>query len=70
MENKQIGCINRDKNAVLNMLKIVNHYMIHKKRPEKYCRTTKGLNPSNTSSITINEQNSQNVQGQVKPCLP
>ena len=70
MENKQIGCINRDKNAVFNMLKIVNYYMIHKKRPDKYCRTIKGLNPSNTSSITVYEHNSLNVQGQVKPCLP
>jgi hypothetical protein len=89
MENKQIGCINRDKNAVYNMLKIVNYYIIHKRRPEKYCRTIKGLNPfitslptilsttssttkllSNISSTNINEQDTTNIQGQVKPCLP
>ena len=45
MENKQIGCINRDKNAVNNMEKIVNYYLLCKKRPEKYCRTIKGMNP-------------------------
>jgi hypothetical protein len=27
MENGQIGCINRDENAVNNMIKIVNHYI-------------------------------------------
>jgi len=46
MENKQIGCINRDKNAVYNMEKIVNYYLLYKKRPERYCRTIKGINPS------------------------
>ena len=62
MENKQIGCINRDKNAVYNMEKIVNYYLIYKKRPERYCRTIKGINPS--------EQDTHKVQGQVLPCLP
>jgi hypothetical protein len=38
MENNQSGCINRDKNAVNNMLKIVNYYLENKKRPENYCR--------------------------------
>ena len=45
MENKQIGCINRDKNAVNNMEKIVNYYLIYKNRPKNYCRTIKGMNP-------------------------
>ena len=62
MENKQIGCINRDKNAVYNMEKIVNYYLLYKKRPERYCRTIKGINPS--------EQDTNKVQGQVLPCLP
>jgi hypothetical protein len=35
MENKQIGCINRDKNAVYNMEKIVNYYLLYKKHPER-----------------------------------
>jgi len=58
MENNQIGCINRDKNAVNNMEKIVKYYLIHKERPKKYCRTTKGTNPSG-------ERDKINVQGQV-----
>jgi hypothetical protein len=62
MENKQIGCINRDKNAVYNMEKIVNYYLLYKKRPERYCRTIKGINPL--------EQDINKVQGQVIPCLP
>ena len=63
MENKQIGCINRDKNAVYNMEKIVNYYLLYKKRPERYCRTIKGNNP-------CIEQDIHKVQGQVLPCLP
>ena len=45
MENNQSGCINRDKNAVYNMVKIVNYYLENKRRPENYCRKGKGINP-------------------------
>ena len=38
MENGQIGCINRDENAVNNMIKIVNNYLYKKERPLKYRR--------------------------------
>ncbi len=38
MENGQIGCINRDENAVNNMIKIVNYYLEKKERPLKYKR--------------------------------
>jgi len=38
VENGQIGCINRDENAVNNMIKIVNHYLYKKERPLKYRR--------------------------------
>jgi hypothetical protein len=31
--------MNRDKNAVNNMIKIVKYYFEHKKRPEKYLRS-------------------------------
>jgi hypothetical protein len=41
MENKRRGCINRDRNAVLNMKKIVNQYLIDKTRPIKYRRDYK-----------------------------
>jgi hypothetical protein len=43
MENKRLGCINRDKNAVKNMLKLTNYYMEHKERPYKYKRECKNL---------------------------
>ncbi len=36
-----MGCINRDKNAVNNMLKIVNTYLLNKTRPEKFRRDYK-----------------------------
>ena len=44
------------------MEKIVNYYLIYKRRPEKYRRTIKGINPS--------EQDTNKVQGQVLSCLP
>ncbi len=40
MENKQSGCINRDENAVNNMIKIVNHHIKFKERPLKYRRSS------------------------------
>ena len=36
MENGQMGCINRDENAINNMIKIVNHYLDKKERLLKY----------------------------------
>ena len=59
MENNQIGCINRDENAVNNMIKIVKYYLENKKRPDKYNRTTKGSNPLHKDTIV----------GQVLPSL-
>jgi hypothetical protein len=45
MENTQSGCINRDNNAVNNMIKIVEHQIKNKERPKKYRRETiKGFN--------------------------
>ena len=40
-ESKRMGCINRDENAVNNMIKIVNMYLMNKTRPEKYRRDYK-----------------------------
>ena len=37
-ESKRMGCINRDENAVNNMIKIVNTYLHNKTRPEKFRR--------------------------------
>ncbi len=33
-----MGCINRDENAVNNMIKIVNTYLLNKTRPDKFRR--------------------------------
>ena len=38
MKNKRKGCINRDKNAVLNMRKLANHYLKTGERQDKYRR--------------------------------
>jgi hypothetical protein len=38
-----MGCINRDENAVNNMIKIVNQYLQNKDRPEKFKRSYKFL---------------------------
>jgi hypothetical protein len=54
MEKKQSGCINRDENAVNNMIKIVNHQIKYKERPLKYRRDydlIKGSNPPKTKVI-------------------
>jgi len=40
-ESKRMGCINRDENAVNNMIKIVNTYLLNKTRPEKFRREYK-----------------------------
>ena len=36
-----MGCINRDKNAVNNIIKIIKSYLIDKIRPKKYKRCYK-----------------------------
>jgi hypothetical protein len=38
MENKRMGCINRDMNAVNNMVKIVKTYLTDKTRPLRFRR--------------------------------
>jgi len=43
LETKESGCINRDKNSVLNMKKIVRNLIETQERPEKYKRTCKPL---------------------------
>ena len=43
MENNRLGCINRDKNSVNNMKKIVKHYFATGQRPNRYCRNVKLL---------------------------
>ena len=41
MENKRLGCINRDKNAVYNIRKLFNCYISGKEAPEIYSRSYK-----------------------------
>jgi hypothetical protein len=44
MENNRMECINRDENAVNNMIKIVKSHIKGEGRPEKYKRTIKNGN--------------------------
>jgi len=41
MENRRLGCINRDENSVNNMIKLVEHYLKYKDRPKIFKRETK-----------------------------
>lgn len=41
MENRRLGCINRDYNAVKNYKKLTDYYLKYKDRPEKYKRSFK-----------------------------
>jgi len=50
MENTWKGCINRDYNGCLNMMKIFKYYMEMNNRPEKYCRGYK-IKDTNLSMI-------------------
>ena len=38
MENKRMGCINRDKNGCKNIQTVFNSYMLKGERPERYRR--------------------------------
>ena len=59
MEDNRYGCINRDKNAVNNMKKIVDSYLQKKERPLRYRRgyELKDANPCkagvNTSEFEV-----------------
>jgi hypothetical protein len=58
MENKRKGCMNRDMNAVNNMIKLVKYFLVNKDRPEKYKRsykfeTIKDENPNILASSFI-----------------
>ena len=41
MENNRKGCINRDNNAVRNMISIKSQFLINKERPEIFKRSYK-----------------------------
>ena len=57
MENNRMGCINRDENAVNNMIKLVKYYLKYKNRLTRFKRdyklpeeTIKDGNPQNSKS--------------------
>ena len=56
MENKQSGCINRDENAVNNMIKIVNHHIKYKERPLRYKRSFNLIKDNNPTDIKLTKQ--------------
>jgi len=56
-ESKRMGCINRDKNAVNNMIKIVNQYLLNKTRPEKFERSYKFDNIDHPPIIQLQDCN-------------
>ena len=58
MENNRIGCINRDLNAVNNMVKIVRSYLTDKTRPEKFKRTYKFQEEIKDANPTISNNSS------------
>jgi hypothetical protein len=41
MENKRLGCINRDRNAIINIAKITTFYLKFGRFPKNFSRTTK-----------------------------
>ena len=51
MENKRLGCINRDKNSVNNIKKIALSILNGEGRPEKYTRT---CNTNETTKKQLN----------------
>ena len=55
MKNKRMGCINRDRNSVLNMLKIVKEYLKSGNRLKNF-----------TSEIVSNELNSDRSKKSIK----
>jgi hypothetical protein len=51
-------CINRDENAVNNMIKIVNTYLLNKTRPEKFRRDYKFPEEIKDGNPIISDNNS------------
>ena len=49
MENKRLGCINRDKNGCNNIKKLFNCYLSSKEIPKAYSRKHKLLKKSSTA---------------------
>ena len=67
MENKRIGCINRDENSVENMAKITNYFLKYNERPQNYRRgiiicNNKGFQPLTRKGKSSNEIKPEKVQ--------
>jgi hypothetical protein len=50
MENKRLGCVNRDWNSVKNMKYIVDYWFEHKERPQIFQR---GYDLTSKESIKV-----------------
>ena len=60
MENKRLGCINRDKNSVRNMKLLTEYFINHKDRPEMFKRSKK------TKDLKINPNNKKSQNNKIK----
>lgn len=60
-ENNRKGCINRDKNAVCNMIKLTNHFLQTGERLEKYRREIK------IEKIIKDSNRSKKLSSRVRP---
>ena len=58
MENGRLGCINRDRNACLNMIKLFVHFLKTGERHIKYCRGFKE-EPNDVKNDVITNKSSQ-----------
>jgi len=66
MENNRKGCINRDRNACLNMKKIYKYYIETGERPKVYCRPIKNTQPSVQNELLSNGLLAGNIEGQLQ----
>jgi hypothetical protein len=57
MGNKRTGCINRDNNAVSNMINITKQFLKDRSRPEQFMRSVKIDDIKSRSKKTIKESN-------------
>ena len=65
-ENNRMGCINRDENAVNNMIKLVKCYLENKSRPEKFRRDYKFPDEIKDSNPNLVNKKASNTVKPVK----
>ena len=66
MENNRKGCINRDRNACLNMKKIYKYYIETGERPKVYCRPIKKPQPLVQNELLSNGLLAGTIEGQLQ----